>query len=42
MNQLKGVIDAKYYPRDVKRAKEQESLHVKHGDISIMESANPV
>ena len=32
-------MDAQYYPRDVKRGKEQEFLRLKQGQMSIMEYA---
>jgi len=31
------MMDAQYYPRDMKRAKEQEFLRLKLGQMSIME-----
>jgi len=37
--QLKTMMDAQYYPRDMKRAKEQEFLRQKQGQMSIMEYA---
>jgi len=37
--QLKSRMDAQYYPRDVKRAKKQEFLRLKQGQMSIMEYA---
>ena len=33
---LKELMDAKYYPKDAKRAKEQEFLSLKHGNMSVM------
>jgi len=38
-NQLKVLMDAQYYPRDVRRVKEREFLCLKHGEISVMEYA---
>ena len=32
-------MDAQYYPRDMKRAKEQEFLRLKQGQMSVMEYA---
>ena len=32
-------MDAQYYPRDMKRAKEQEFLRLKQGQMSMMEYA---
>ena len=37
--QLKTMMDAQYYPRDVKRPKEQVFLGLKQGQMSIMEYA---
>ena len=37
--QLKTMMDAQYYPRDVKRAKEQEFLRLKQGPMSVVEYA---
>ena len=36
-NQVKVLMNAKYYPIDVKKAKEQEFLHLDQGDMSIIE-----
>jgi len=36
---LKELMDAKYYPKDAKRAKEQEFLSLRQGNISVMEYA---
>jgi len=36
---LKELIDAKYYPKDAKRAKEQEFLSLKLENMSVMEYA---
>jgi len=33
--QLKKLIDTKYYPRDVKRAKKQEFLSLMQGEMSL-------
>jgi len=38
-DQLKSLMDAKYYPRDMKRAKEQEFLRLKQGKMSVIEYA---
>jgi len=38
-DQLKALMDAQYYPPDVRRAKEQEFLHLKQGEISVIEYA---
>jgi len=38
-NPLKTLIDAQYYPQDVRRLKEQEFLCLKQGEISIIEYA---
>ena len=38
-NELTKLVDAQYYPRDVKRAKEQKFLHLKQGNTSLMEYA---
>ena len=35
--QLNQLMDAKYCPRDAKRAKEQEFLRLKNGNMSVME-----
>jgi len=32
-------MDAKYYPKDAKRAEEQEFLSLKQGSMSLMEYA---
>ena len=32
-------MDTKYYPKDAKRAKEQEFLSLKQGNMSVMECA---
>ena len=38
--QFKDLLDEKYYPNDVKWAKEQEFLHLKQGKtMSVMEYA---
>ena len=37
--QLKTMMDAQYYPPDVKRAKEQEFLRLKQGQMSVIEYA---
>ena len=37
--QLRIMMDAQYYPRDMKRAKEQEFLCLKQGQMSAMEYA---
>ena len=37
--QLKALMDAQYYPRDMKRAKEQEFLRLKQGQMSVVEYA---
>jgi len=39
LEQLKTMMDAQYYPRDMKRAKEQEFLRLKQGQMSVMEYA---
>ena len=36
---LKVLMDAKYCPKDAKRAKEQECLSWKQGNMSVMEYA---
>jgi len=36
-NQLKALMDAQYYPQDVRRAKEWEFLRLKQGEISVVE-----
>ena len=33
------MMDAQYYPRDVKRTKEQEFLRLKQGQMSVVEYA---
>jgi len=38
-NQLKTLMDAQYYPQDIRRAKEQESLRLKQGELSVIEYA---
>ena len=38
-DQLKALMDDQHYPRDIRRAKEQEFLHLKQGKISVMEYA---
>jgi len=38
-NQLKALMDAQYYPRDVRTVKEREFLCLKQGEISVMEYA---
>ena len=38
-NQLKILMDAQYYPHDVRRAKEREFLHLNQGETSIIEYA---
>ena len=37
--QLKTMMDAQYYPRDVKRAKGQEFLRLKQGQMTVIEYA---
>ena len=37
--QLKALMNAQYYPRDVSRVKEQEFLCLKQGEMSVMEYA---
>jgi len=36
-NQLKELMNFKYYPRDLKRVKEQGFPHLKQGNLSVME-----
>jgi len=36
---LRTLMDAQYYPRDMKRAKEQEFLRLKQGQMSATEYA---
>jgi len=36
---LKELMDAKYYPMDAKRAKEQEFLSLRQENMSVMEYA---
>jgi len=36
-NQLKALMDAQYYPRDIRRVKEQEFLCLRQGEMSKME-----
>jgi len=36
---LKGPMDAKHYPKDAKRVKEQEFLSLRQGNMSVMEYA---
>ena len=38
-NQLKALMDAQYYPRDVRRVKEREFLCLKQGEMSVMDYA---
>ena len=38
-NQLKALMDAQYYPQDVRRVKEREFLCLKQGEMSVMEYA---
>ena len=38
-DQLKALMDAQYYPQDVRRAEEQESLCLKQGEMSVIEYA---
>ena len=37
--QLREMMDVKYYPRDTKRVKEREFLSLKQGSMSLMEYA---
>jgi len=38
-NQLKALMDAQYYPQDVRRVKEREFLCLKRGEMSVTEYA---
>jgi len=38
-NQLKALMDAQYYPRDVRKVKEREFLCLKQGEMSVMKYA---
>ena len=38
-NELKVLIDAQYYPQDVRRTKEREFLRLKQGEMSVIEYA---
>ena len=38
-NQLKTLMDAQYYPQDVRKVKERESLCLNQGEMSVIEFA---
>jgi len=36
-NQLKALMDAQQYPRDIRRVKEREFLCLKQGEMTVIE-----